>query len=151
MIKILFVCLGNICRSSAAEYIMRDLLKKEGLTDKVYVESKGISSEELGNPMYPPMRRILEDKGIDCRFHRARQIDRHDYDKFDIILGMDQYNMRSLNRLFDDVNHKIKLLPLYGNLGCIDDPWYTREFERAYEEIEVSCKGLLKELEEKML
>lgn len=151
MIRILFVCLGNICRSSAAEYIMRDLVEKEGLNEMVVVESRGTSSEELGNPMYPPMKRILDSKGIDSSFHRARQIDRRDYDRFDLILGMDRYNMNSLNGLFNDKDNKIKLLPTYAGLSCIDDPWYTREFERAYDEIEKSCKGLLKEIKEKLL
>ena len=122
MIKILFICHGNICRSSASEYIMRDLVKKAGLSDEIYIESKGTSSEELGNPMYPPMRELLKKNGIDSSFHRARQIDASDYQKFDLLLVMDQYNLRNLSRVFIDTKNKIKLLPSFGGLKEIDDP-----------------------------
>lgn len=150
-INILFVCHGNICRSSAAEYIMKDLVSKDGLSDYFHIESKGTSSEEEGNGMYPPMKRLLDSNGINSSFHRARQISYKDYDNFDLILGMDRYNINNLNRIFDDKQSKIKLLPKYAGLNEIDDPWYTRDFDKAYQEIELSCTKLLKEIKENYL
>ena len=96
MKKILFVCHGNICRSPMAEFVMRYLVKKEGLTDQFLIESAATSTEEIGNPVYPPARRKLAEHGIRCDGHSARQITRADYSRFDLLIGMDQWNLRNM-------------------------------------------------------
>ena len=100
MYKILFVCHGNICRSPMAEFIMKELVEKNGLENSFYIESAATSCEELGNPVYPPARRVLASRGIDCSAKRARRITAEDYDKFDFIVCMDSNNMRNLERMF---------------------------------------------------
>ena len=111
IIKILFVCHGNICRSPMAEFVMKEMVKNAGLQERIYVESAATSTEELGNPVYPPARRILAQHGIDCKNKTARQITRADYDDFDYIVAMDKYNIRNMHRFFgDDPENKVSLL-----------------------------------------
>lgn len=149
--KILFVCLGNICRSPMAEYIFRDMLKKRGFLGKAECASAAISAEELGNPVYPPAKRKLLSLGIRCDEKRARQISRRDYAEYDLLIGMESRHVKQMQRVFGgDPDGKIKLL-----LGFtpaprdIDDPWYTDDFDTACREIQAGCEGLLNWLIEK--
>ena len=99
MIKILFICHGNICRSTAAQYVMQDMVKRAGLAESFFIDSAATSTEEIGNPVYPPMRRTLESHGVPCEGHRARQMTRRDYDAFDLIIAADDENLYYLNRI----------------------------------------------------
>ncbi len=132
MKRVLFVCHGNICRSAMAEYMCRQL------KPDLYCESRGVSSEEEGNDIYPPARRCLDRHGIDYGKHRARKIRKEDYDRFDVIYAMDSGNLRVLNAMFDDREHKIRLLRKEG----IDDPWWTGKFDEVYEQILEELKKL---------
>lgn len=149
MIKILFVCHGNICRSPTAEFMLRDMVKRLGLGEEFYIASAATSAEELGNGVYPPSRRLLEEHGIDCSGKTARQVVRGDYDRFDLIIGMDAQNLRVLRRVFEgDCDGKLSLLLDHaGRVGeDIYDPWYSRDFRRSWEDIRCGCLGLLEEL-----
>ena len=141
MIKILFVCHGNICRSPMAEYVMKDLVKKEGLEDRFEIDSVATSREELGNPVYPPARRVLNSKGIPCDGHRARQITQADVDRYDHIYYMDSNNARNLARMFPAEN---KFQPFLSR--DVADPWYTGDFSQTWEDICEGCQRILEEL-----
>ncbi len=141
MKRILFVCHGNICRSPMAEYIMKKIIKDHG-DDHIYVESKATSREEIGNDIYPYAKTKLREKGIPFDRHHARQVEASDYDRFDLIIGMDSYNIRNLERSFDDKYHKIRKL----NTKDVSDPWYSGDFETAYQEIYDGCIRLYDEL-----
>ena len=141
MRKILFVCHGNICRSPMAEYVMKDMLKKAGLTEKVYVASAATSREELGSPVYPPARRELNAHGITCEGHRARQIQPSDLEEFDDIYYMDARNARNLQKLFPDVTIFRPFLD-----RDVADPWYTGEFSQTWEDVCEGCRRILEEL-----
>ena len=150
MIKILFICHGNICRSPMAEFVMKDLVAKEKLEDKFCIESAATSAEEIGNGIYPQAREQLVKHNISGHKNKtARQIEKSDYDEFDYLIIMDQENEHSLRRIFrEDGDNKIhKLLEFAEDdkiKGAdIDDPWYTREFGLCFDEIESGCKGLL--------
>ncbi len=148
MTKILFVCHGNICRSAAAEMILLDLLSERG-SRGVTVDSAATSTEEIGNDVYPPMKRALFARGVKCRPHAARQLRASDGEKYDLIIGMDEENMYMMRRMLPAACHgKIHLLMEYaGKPGQeIDDPWYTRNFDRAILDIAEGCRGLLEEL-----
>lgn len=149
MTRILFVCLGNICRSPMAEYVMRDLVRQAGLEDQVQVASAATSREELGNPVYPPARRKLAEHGIACEGHSARQMTAADYDRFDLLIGMDQNNLRNMNRICGgDPQHKLRMLMDYTDRpGEVADPWYTGDFERTWQDVLAGCQGLLAQLE----
>lgn len=149
MTRILFVCLGNICRSPMAEYVMRDLVRRAGLEDKIQVASAATSREELGNPVYPPARRKLAEHGIACEGHSARQMTAADYDRFDLLIGMDQNNLRNMNRICGgDPQHKLRMLMDYTDRpGEVADPWYTGDFERTWQDVLAGCQGLLEQLE----
>lgn len=143
MTKILFVCHGNICRSPMAEFIFRDMVKKAGKENDFYIESAATSTDEIymgrGNPVYPPAREQLLLHGIDPKGKTARQLTKADYEKFDLIIGMDNMNMRNIKRMLgEDKEGKIKMLLSYSGGGEVDDPWYTGRFKEAYECI---CKG----------
>ena len=148
MIKILFVCHGNICRSPMAEFVMRDMVKKAGLDDRFQIASAATSTEELGNPVYPPSRKKMAEHGIDCSGKTARQVRREEYAQWDLIVGMDNNNYRNMMRIFGgDPEGKIKLLMDYTDRpGEVADPWYTGDFEQAWQDIEDGCAGLLKTL-----
>ena len=149
MVRVLFVCWGNICRSPMAEYIFKDMVLKNGLEDKIYVESAATSTEELGNSVYPPAREELRRHGIDCKGHHARQVRKDDYEKFDYIIAMENIHHRIMrDRFFDGRDDKISLCMDYSETpGCqIDDPWYTGDFVTAYNQIYEGCKGLLKHI-----
>ena len=145
MIKILFICHGNICRSTMAEYVMKDLVSKAGLSDEFYIDSAATSREEIGNPVHYGTRQKLREVGIPCGDHRARQMRRDDYDRFDYIIGMDTWNIRNMNRILgSDPDGKVsKLLDFTERQGeDIADPWYTGDFDLTYEDVREGCDGL---------
>lgn len=148
MTKILFVCHGNICRSPMAEFIMKKLVREAGKEAGFHIESAATSTEELGNPVYPPARRMLSQHGIDCAGKRARQIRNSDYEDYDLLIGMDYANIRNMLRYFGgDPKDKIRLLMSYtSHPGEVDDPWYSGDFQTAYDDIVEECNGLLAEL-----
>ena len=131
MKKILFVCHGNICRSPMAEFVMKDLVQKAGLADHFYIESAATSTEEIGNEVYPPAKRKLAEHGISCKGKTARQMTRSDYQRFDLLIGMDDWNIRNMTRIAGgDPEGKIhKLLDYTVRKGDVADPWYTGDFE----------------------
>jgi len=145
MYKIIFVCHGNICRSPMAEFIMKKLVSDAGLADEFSIASAATSSEELGNPVYPPARRKLAEHGISCAGKTARRITAADYSQYDLLVGMDNANMRNMNRTFGgDPDSKLKMLMDYTSRpGEVSDPWYSYNFDRAYTDIEEGCRGLL--------
>ena len=153
MYNILFVCYGNICRSPMAEMIFKDLIIKNNKRYMFSCVSRATSMEELGNPIYPQAKRKLEQMGVTCESHRATQITKEDYDKYDYIIVMEERNRRDLLRIFgNDKDNKIHLLGEYtNNIDEIDDPWYTREFDRCFEEISEGCNGLFDYLVSKEL
>ena len=145
MMKILFVCHGNICRSPMAEFVMKDLTTKAGKADAFYVESAATSAEELGNPVYGPARRKLAEHGISCVGKTARRLRREDYDRFDLLVGMDEANMRNMRRLFGgDPQGKLRLLLSFTDEARdVSDPWYTGDFETAWQDVLRGCQALL--------
>ncbi len=149
MIKILFVCHGNICRSPMAEYILKDMVRKNGLEDKFYIESAATSYEEIGNPVYPPARAELAKHGIGCRGHAARKLVKADFEEFDYLIAMEEYNLRNIRREFGEaLAKKVSLLLDYTDMpGDIDDPWYTGSFDVTYNEIVMGCEGFLATIE----
>ncbi|MBR5440929.1 MAG: low molecular weight phosphotyrosine protein phosphatase [Prevotella sp.] len=146
--RILFVCLGNICRSPMAEFVMKDLVEKAGLQERFYIESAATSTEEIGNEVYPPARRKLAEHGIGCKGKTARQMTRADYDRVDLLIGMDTWNIRNMKRICgDDPQGKIHQLMDYTNHpGDVADPWYTGDFETTWRDVLEGCKGLLASL-----
>lgn len=149
MIKILFVCHGNICRSPMAEFVMKDLVKKAGREAEFEIASAATSTEEIGNPVYPPARRELAAHGIGCAGHAARQLRRDDYAYYDLLIGMDGANVRNMRRICGgDPDGKIRLLlDFAGRPGQeVADPWYTGDFTATWRDVEAGCKGLLEQL-----
>lgn len=154
MIRVLFVCHGNICRSPMAEFYMKDIVKKAGLDHEIYVESAATSTEEIGNPVYPPARRKLQEHGISCEGKRARQIKRADYDAFDYLIVMDTHNVRNAMRIFkDDPKGKLHMLLEYANRDgeSVADPWYTGDFDATWEDVSAGCDGLFVSIKEQNL
>ena len=155
MIKVLFVCHGNICRSPMAEFIFKDMVKKQNMEDQFYIASAATSTEEIwngvGNPVYPPAREELARHGISCAGKRAVQIRKSDYEKYDYILGMDHWNMRNMMRILrSDPQGKVKLLLDYSDSPRdIADPWYTGNFGITYSDIVEGCEAFLQYLREK--
>ena len=148
MIKVLFCCHGNICRSPMAEFVMKDLVKKAGREWEFEIASAATSTEEIGNPVYPPARRKLAEHGIGCAGKTARQLRRDDYDKWDYIVGMDSANLRNMRRICGgDPEGKISLLLDHTDRpGDVADPWYTRDFEATWRDVLEGCGRLLEEL-----
>ena len=148
MIKVLFICHGNICRSPMAEFVMKDLVKKAGLAAEVEIASAATSAEELGNPVYPPARRKLAEHGIGCAGHAARQLQRQDYDRWDYLVGMDSANLRNMRRICDgDPAGKCSLLLDFTDRpGDVADPWYTGDFESTWQDVLAGCRGLLEHI-----
>ena len=141
MIKILFICHGNICRSPMGEYILKDMVFRAGRLGEFEIDSAAVSREEIGNPVYPPARRELERRGVPCGGHRARQVTMEDYRHFDRIYYMDASNARYLNRLLPNDPDKIRpLLP-----RDVADPWYTGDFAQTYEDLVEGCRNILEE------
>ena len=148
MIKVLFICHGNICRSPIAEYILKDLVSKRRIADQFYIASAATSYEEIGNPVYPPARAELAKHGIGCKGHAARKLVKKDWEDYDYLIAMEEYNLRNIRREFGDTMTKqVSLLLDYtNNPGDIDDPWYTGSFGKTYEEILTGCEGFLEYL-----
>lgn len=149
MKKIIFVCHGNICRSPMAEFIFKDLIRSRGLQDQFYVESAAVSTEEIGNSIYPPAKRCLNFHGIPFdKSKTARQITRADYDRFDLIILMDRMNLRWLKYIIpNDPQNKVRLMMTYaGQDRDVADPWYTGDFETTYRDITLATEKLLDEL-----
>lgn len=149
MIKICFVCHGNICRSVSAQYILQDMVNHQNIADDFTIDSAATSTEEIGNQIYPPMKAALKQKGIPIGSHRARQLARSDYGKYDLIIGMDEENMYYMHRILgDDPENKIHYLMEYTDQpdAKIEDPWYTRRFTLCANQIEEGCRGLLDHL-----
>ena len=146
--KILFVCHGNICRSPMAEFVMKDMIEKNHRHNDFFIASAATSREELGNPVYPPARRIMDLHGIDCRGKYARQITMQDYEEYDLLIGMDKYNIVNMKRFFGgDPENKISLLLQWADIDReVADPWYSRNFSAAYRDIYDGCVGLLEML-----
>ena len=150
MIKILFVCHGNICRSPMAEFVMKDLVKKAGLEKQFQIDSAATSTEEIGNPVYPPAKRKLREHGIDCTGKTAQQLRNNDYDAYDLLIGMDNANLRNMHRICGgDYAGKLHLLMDYTDRpGEVADPWYTDNFEITWNDVLEGCQGLLDSLKE---
>ena len=145
MIKILFVCHGNICRSPMAEFVLQDMVDKRGLAEQFTIDSMATSTEELGNPPHRGTVRKMNEMNIPMKPHRARQISFRDYDDYDYIIGMDTWNIRNLNRMLKgDPEGKVYKLLAFGSAGRdIADPWYTGNFDETYEDVAEGCEGLL--------
>ena len=149
MIKILFVCHGNICRSPMAQYVMEDLVNREGQGGRFFIDSAATSGEEIGNPVHPGTRRKLREMGVSCGDHRARRLTQRDYQEFDLLIGMDQANLREMRWILGgDPQGKVHLLLDYtGRPGSIADPWYTGDFDSTWRDVLEGCRGLLEQLE----
>ena len=147
-VKILFICHGNICRSPMAEFIMKDLARKAHAEDRVEAASAATSTEELGNPVDRRAARELARHGVRCENRCARQITRRDYADFDLLICMEQVNVRNVLRMLGgDPQNKVRLLLSYTGSGAdIDDPWYTGRFSEVYAQIEAGCKALLEKI-----
>ena len=151
MVRIMFVCHGNICRSPMAEFVMKDLLSKTGREYEFEISSAATSTEEIwngiGNPVYPPVKKLLAKKGIDCSEKRARQMTRADYDYYDLLIGMDNWNIRNMLRITGgDPDGKIRKLMDYVGGGDVADPWYSGNFQVTYRDIYEGCTALLEEI-----
>ena len=148
MTRIMFVCHGNICRSPMAEFIMKKLVKERGVEDTFTIASCATSTEEIyggyGNPVYPPAKEQLKLHGISCEGKRAVQLVKSDYDKYDLFIGMDGMNIRNMRRILGgDPDSKIHKLKDYTVGGDVSDPWYSGDFETAFNEIYAGCEALL--------
>ena len=154
MIKILFVCHGNICRSPMAEFVMKDMVKERGLADRFEIASAATSSEEIwggrGNPVYPPARKKLLEHGIDPGDKQARKTVKSDYDAYDYLIGMDDANVRSMRRIYkgDPLGKISMLLDYTARPGQeVADPWYTGNFDETWRDVTEGCEGLLRFIE----
>ncbi len=153
MIKILFICHGNICRSPMAEYIFKDLVKKEGLSKYFFIASAATSSEELGNPIYYSAQQKLKEHGVPYDNRQAVRLQQADYHFYDYLLAMDKYNLSNMRRILgNDLNHKLfLLLDFTSHPRNIADPWYSGDFEQAYCDILEGCHSLLAFLKQRKL
>lgn len=149
----MFVCHGNICRSPMAEFVLKDMINRRGMENDFVIASSATSTEEIwngiGNPIYPPVMKILENYGIDPNGKRAVQLKASDYDKYDLFIGMDSANIRNMTRILGgDKGNKIHKLMEYADSSAdVSDPWYTRDFDRCYKDIYAGCEALLNSLE----
>lgn len=148
MIKILFVCHGNICRSPMAEFVMKDMVRRAGLAEDFTIASAATSNEEIGSPVYPPARRKLWEHGIGCEGKTARRITAGDYAEYDLLIGMDEANLRNMGRCFGgDPEGKLHLLLAFaGRQDSVADPWYTGDFEATWQDVNEGCLALLNRL-----
>ena len=153
MIKVMFICHGNICRSPMAEFILKDMVRKKGIGDKFFISSCATSREEIwggvGNPVYPPAREELQKHGISCEGKRAAQLTKEDYDRYDYLLCMDNTNIRNAKRILgSDPENKLRLLLSFAKEnGSIADPWYFGGFDRTYSDILRGCRAFLDQLQ----
>ena len=148
MIKILFVCHGNICRSPMAEFVMKDLVNKKGMADQFEIASAATSTEEIGNPVYPPAKRKLAEHGISCEGKTARQMTKEDYAYYDYIIAMDRFNLRNMTKFVgNDPDNKVSLLMDFTSQPKdVADPWYTGDFDATWNDVYEGCVGILKKL-----
>ena len=148
MIKILFICHGNICRSPMAEFVMKDIVNKAGMSDEFYISSCATSTEEIGNPVHYGTKRKLAEVGLSCEGKRAVQLTKKDYDKYDMLIAMDEMNIRNIMRIIkSDPKNKVSLLLSHcGENRSIADPWYTGNFDNTYNDILKGCTALFNEL-----
>ena len=144
-VKILFICHGNICRSVMAEMVMKELCRQAGVAERFEIASAAVSTEEIGNDIYPPAKRKLREKGIPFDFHAARQVTPVDYAYYDYLVCADRSNLRWLERIIgEDTERKVSMMMEWiGETRDVADPWYTGDFEAAYQDIERSCKAIL--------
>lgn len=148
MIKVLFVCLGNICRSPMAEFVLKDMVSKRGLQDNFLIESAATSNEEVGNPVHHGTRKKLASVGISVDGKYLRQLKKEDYEKYDYILGMEEYNIKNILKIVgEDREGKVcRLLDFSDNPRDIADPWYTHNFDVTYDDIVEGCEAFLQRL-----
>ena len=148
MIRVLFICHGNICRSPMAEYLFRDMVQKKGLSDLFHIASAATSREEIGNGVYPPAKRKLASVGISCNMHHARQVTKADYNAYDYLLVAERYNIPNLMRqIKEDSDHKVyRLLDFSAHPRDIADPWYTGDFDTTYDDIMEGLEAFLEHL-----
>ena len=151
MVRVMFICHGNICRSPMAEFILKKMVRERGIENDFLIASSATSREEIwgnkGNPVYPPAKKELAAHGISCKDKRAVQLTREDYEKYDYLLCMDGNNLRNAKRIVgQDKEHKLRLLLSYAGGGDIADPWYYGNFDRTYEDIVRGCEGFLRHL-----
>lgn len=148
MIKVLFICHGNICRSPMAEFVFKDMVKKAGRADEFIIASAATSTEEIGNPVHPGTKRKLASVGISCDGKRAVQMKKSDYDAYDYLIAMDDWNIRNILRIIGaDTDQKVyKLLYFAGEPGDIADPWYTGNFDETYDDVVRGLTGFLSEI-----
>lgn len=148
MVKILFICHGNICRSTMAEFVMKEMVRRAGMEEKIYIESAATTREEIGNDTYPPAKRKLREMGIPFTPRKARQMTRADYDRFDYIIGMDDENLTDMRRICGgDREKKISLLLDHTpHPRDVADPWYTGNFDATYRDVTEGCTALLEEI-----
>ena len=155
MYKIMFVCHGNICRSPMAEFLFKDMVKRLGREDEFEIASSAVSTEEIwggvGNPVYPPAKAELQKHGISCEGKRAVQLQKSDYEKYDLLIAMDERNVRNMLRMLggDPAEKICKLLAFAGSDADVADPWYTGDFERTYRDICKGCTALLEKIKNK--
>lgn len=151
MTKVLFVCLGNICRSPMAECVFKDMVKKEGKEEEFYIDSAATSTEEIGNFMHQGSRNKLIQKNIACGNHVARRIKKEDYEKFDYIIGMEEQNLINIRKIVgqDNQNKIYKLLDFTNYPRNIEDPWFTGNFDKTYENVVEGLEGFMKYLKQK--
>ena len=147
-IKILFVCHGNICRSPMAEFILKKMVSDKGLSECFEISSAATSTEEIGNSVYPPVRKVLAEHGLSCKGKTARQITKKDYYYYDYIIGMEQYNIRNMRYIFpvDDDNKIHLMLDFTDNPRDVSDPWYSGRYEESWNDINTGCKAFLENL-----
>lgn len=149
MIRVLFVCHGNICRSPMAEFLLKDMVEKRGIADQFYIQSAATSTEEIwngvGNPVHPGTRRILDGLGISCAGKRAVQLTKKDYNNYDYLICMDSWNLKNVARICGkDKDNKIyRLLDFTDDKRDVADPWYTGNFDKTYEDIMKGLEGFL--------
>lgn len=153
MIKVLFICHGNICRSPMAEFVMKDLVRKAGQEDEFEIASAATSREEIGNDIHPGTKKKLTQQHIAFAKRQARQITKADYDYYDLIIGMDSYNIHNMRRILgEDSKHKVySLLEFAGSKRDIADPWYTGNFDETYSDVCEGCSALLKGINQKKM
>ncbi len=145
MVKVLFICHGNICRSPMAEFVMKNLVEKRGISSDFYIESAATSTEEIGNPVYPPAKRKLAEHGISCDGKYARQVTKRDYQEYDYLIVMDNWNMKNLRRMLgaDPEGKMFMLMSFAGSSREVADPWYTGNFDATWHDVTAGCEGLL--------
>lgn len=151
MTKILFICLGNICRSPMAEFVMKDLVEKEGLADEFQIDSAATCRDEISNHVYPPARRKLAEHGISCKGHAACQLTAQDYEEYDLLIDMEGANLKNMQRICggDPAGKMHRLLDYTDRPGDVADPWYTGDFEATWRDVSTGCQGLLASIQNK--